>query len=177
MGVIDSFVTFPSVAYAGWLVLLLISRGLDFLSTWLATPNLVLEANPIARRLGWKWGSLVNLALCCSFAFWPFPALVIATTSLLVAARNFQSSWLMRLMGEQEYQSWMGHHLRQCPRSWFAIGLLAQCLIHVGLGIGLFLGGWNRLVPMGIGAGMFAYGIAVLLYTTLSVWRLWRGPV
>ena len=29
---------------------------MDFLSTWVATPNLVLEGNPIAKKLGWRWG-------------------------------------------------------------------------------------------------------------------------
>ena len=32
------------------------ARGMDFLSTWVATPNLVLEGNPIAKKLGWKMG-------------------------------------------------------------------------------------------------------------------------
>ncbi len=37
---------------------------MDFLSTWVATPNLVLEGNPIAKKLGWRWGIPLNLALC-----------------------------------------------------------------------------------------------------------------
>src|SRR2546430_102355 len=43
--------------YFFFLMLLLLSRGADFLSTWIATPNMVLEGNPLARKLGWKWGS------------------------------------------------------------------------------------------------------------------------
>jgi len=35
---------------------------MDILSTWIATPNLVLEGNPIAKRLGWRWGIPLNLA-------------------------------------------------------------------------------------------------------------------
>src|SRR5437879_1367182 len=41
--------------YFFFLMLLLLSRGADFLSTWIATPNMVLEGNPLARKLGWKW--------------------------------------------------------------------------------------------------------------------------
>ena len=82
-------------------LLLFVARGMDFLSTWVATPNLVLEGNPIAKKLGWKWGIPLNLALCVGLAFWPLPAIVISTTSVLVAARNFQSAWLMRSLGEQ----------------------------------------------------------------------------
>ena len=45
-------------------VLLLLARGVDFCSTWVATPNLVLEGNPIAKKLGWRWGILLNFASC-----------------------------------------------------------------------------------------------------------------
>ena len=55
---------FGSRAYLRMLGLLLFGRGADFLSTWVATPNLVLEGNPLAKKLGWKLGAFVNLALC-----------------------------------------------------------------------------------------------------------------
>src|ERR1041384_2784981 len=87
--------------YFFFLMLLLMSRGADILSTWIATPNMVLEGNPMAKRLGWKWGSLFNLVLCGVVAAWPVPAIIIGTSSMLVAARNFQSAWLMRSLGEE----------------------------------------------------------------------------
>ena len=73
------FVPFGGNDY--WILLgsLLFARGADFLSTWIATPNLVMEANPIARWLGWKWGVLVNLALCGGLAAWPMAAIVLVT--------------------------------------------------------------------------------------------------
>ena len=37
------------------------SRGLDFLSTWLVTPRLELEANPLMRRAGFIRMALLNL--------------------------------------------------------------------------------------------------------------------
>ena len=82
------------------LALLVFARGMDFLSTWIATPNLVLEGNPIAKKLGWRWGLLLNVVLVLALALWPLSAIVISTTSVLVAARNFQSAWLMRSLGE-----------------------------------------------------------------------------
>jgi cobalamin synthase len=95
----DDYVPFGSRTYALMFLLLLVSRGMDFLSTWVATPNMVLEGNPIAKKLGWRWGTVLNFALCVAFAYWPMPAIVISTTSVLVAARNFQSAWLMRSLG------------------------------------------------------------------------------
>ena len=47
------------------------------------------EWDPLARKLRWKWGIPVNVALCLAFARWPLTAIIISTTSVLVAARNF----------------------------------------------------------------------------------------
>src|SRR5438105_13687040 len=102
----DAFLPFASREYWFTLTLVLLCRGMDILSTWVATPNLVLEGNPIAKFLGWRWGIPVNVALSFGLAFWPLPAIVISTTSILVAARNFQSAWLMRSMGEHAYRDW-----------------------------------------------------------------------
>src|SRR4051794_5072013 len=102
----DEFVAFASRDYLLMLAFLLMSRGMDMLSTWVATPNLVLEGNPIAKLLGWRWGLPVNVAFSLMLAFWPLPAVILSTTSLLVAARNFQSAWLMRSLGEEVYRDW-----------------------------------------------------------------------
>ena len=42
------FVRFASKAWFLLLTMLLFSRGMDFLSTYIATPNMVLEGNPVA---------------------------------------------------------------------------------------------------------------------------------
>ena len=111
----DDLIAFGSEPYCLYLALLLFARGMDFLSTWIATPNLVLEANPIARKLGWRIGLVVNAIVCGVFALWALPAIVVATTSLLVASRNFQSAWLMRALGEERYRSWISEHLAHQP--------------------------------------------------------------
>ena len=102
----EEAIPFAGREYFILLALLLFSRGADFLSTWVATPNLVLEGNPLAKKLGWKWGMIVNLVLCLSFALFPMMAIVISTTSVLVAARNFQQAWLMRTLGEERFRDW-----------------------------------------------------------------------
>ena len=45
----DDPVSFGSRGYLLMLGLLVFGRGMDFLSTWIATPNLALEGNPIAK--------------------------------------------------------------------------------------------------------------------------------
>jgi len=44
----DDIVAVGGRQYFFFLMLLLLSRGADFLSTWIATPNMVLEGNPVA---------------------------------------------------------------------------------------------------------------------------------
>src|SRR5258708_38786748 len=102
----EDMVPFGGQIYFLMLGLLVFARGMDVLSTWVATPNLVLEGNPVAKVLGWRWGLPVNVIFCFSLALWPLPAIVISTTSVLVAARNFQQAWLMRSLGEEIYRDW-----------------------------------------------------------------------
>lgn len=167
----DDFIPFGSEEYFLLLALLLLARGMDFLSTWVATPHLVLEGNPIAKWLGWKWGTLLNLGLCIGFARAPLPAVIISTTSLLVAARNFQGAWLMRTMGEQSYRHWISERLSEGGRGLFLSCLFAQCILTAGIGVALVWFGDMLLVPTGVGIGMIGYALAVLIYSLISVWR------
>ncbi len=182
----DETVPFLSREYYLFLGLLLFGRGIDFLSTWIATPHMVLEGNPVARKLGWKWGTVVNLALCLSFALFPLPAVIIATTSLLVAAHNFDGAWLMHTMGEENYRAWISRQHMSTRPSLYLFCLLSKTALWGAVGLALLLFGNGRLASTGIGFGMLGYAGAVLVYSTLSVWRLrrfsrtrpaWKSPM
>jgi hypothetical protein len=174
----DDFVPFASRTYGLVFLLLVISRGMDILSTWIATPNLLLEGNPVAKKLGWRWGIPLNIAMCFGFAVWPFPAIVISTTSLLVAARNFQSAWLMRSLGEQRYRDWHVERVQETNITLYLFCLFAQTGLTAAVGTGIiyFSDGERELVPVlpAIGLGIIAYAVAVLLFTLLGVVRLRR---
>jgi hypothetical protein len=169
---LEDFAPFGSQRFYLFAGLLALARGMDFISTWVATPNLLLEANPLARKMGWKVGIAVNVLLCVLFALWPLPAVVIITTSVLVAARNFQSAWLMRSMGEINYRLWMSERLLQAPRTLFLLCLIVQAVLYTSLGGALMYFSHRHLVPFGVGMGMITYSCAVLVYTLLSVWRM-----
>ena len=164
-------IPFGGPVYLVLLLILIAARGADFLSTWIATPNLVLEANPIARALRFRWGLPVNVVLCFLFAFWPLPAIIIATTSALVAARNFQVAWLMRSMGEYEYRHWMVERLEQTPITLFLGCLFGQTLLFTAVGAILAACSRWQVVPFGIGMGFIAYAFTVLVFTLISLWR------
>ena len=170
------FVAFGTREYWLLFVLLLVSRGADFLSTWVATPNMVLEGNPIAKKLGWKWGIPLNVALCVVFAFWLLPAVVISTTSVLVAARNFQSAWLMRSLGEQLYREWHLERVQETSVTLYLFCLFAQTVLVAGVGGAVIYFAPERdQVVLAIGLGIIAYAVAVAFYTLLGTIRLRRN--
>jgi hypothetical protein len=177
--------SFGSSEYLLMLSLLFFGRGMDFLSTYVATPTLALEGNPIAKKLGWRWGVLLNVVLCFTFAMWPVPAIIITTTGLLVAARNFHSAWLMRSMGEEEYRFWYTERLGQTRLRLVILSLLGETALTAVVGLVLiYVAEPDSLlhsIPFAIGIGIVAYAGVVLFYTSLSLWRLrrryYRAPV
>lgn len=168
----DDFVRFGSREY--WLMALVLafSRGMDFLSTWVATPNLVLEGNPIAKKLGWRWGIPVNVVICIGMSLWPITAIAISTTSVLVAARNFQSAWLMRSMGEENYREWHVNRIQETPVTLYLYCLAGNTLLFAVVGAAIIYFSNMYLVPLAIGVGVVTYAIAVAFYSILGVWRL-----
>ena len=168
----DNPVSFDSREYLLMLALLVFGRGMDFLSTWVATPNLALEGNPVAKKLGWKWGLSLNAVLIVVLAMWPLSAIVVATASVLVAARNFQSAWLMRSLGEDAYREWHVQRVRETPVTLHLFCLAANTLLTAVVGAVLI--GFSRmhLVPFAIGMGMVAYAIAVAFYSLLAIGRI-----
>jgi len=171
----DDTVIFASRDYCLCLLLLVFARGMDFLSTWIATPNLVLEGNPLAKKLGWKWGLALNVVLCVALAAWPLSAIVVATASVLVAARNFQSAWLMHSLGEEIYRQWHVERVRETRVTLYLFCLAGNTLLTAGIGTALIYFSGLRRVPFAIGMGMVAYAFAVAFYTLLAIWRIRRA--
>jgi hypothetical protein len=171
----DNPVSFGSHRYLLMLGLLVFGRGMDFLSTWTATPNLALEGNPIAKKLGWKWGLSLNAVVVVVLAMWPLSALVITTASVLVAARNFQSAWLMRSLGEDAYRAWHVQRVRETRVSLHLSCLAGNTLLTAAVGAALigFSKPWQ--VPFAIGMGMVTYAMAVAFYSLLAIWRIHRA--
>jgi len=153
---------------------------MDFLSTWIATPNLVLEGNPVAKKLGWKWGLVVNVVMIVALAMWPLSAIVVATASVLVAARNFQSAWLMHSMGEESYRNWFVSRIQETRPTLYLLCLAGNTLLIAAVGGAVIFfsriaTGELLLIPLGIGMGIVASAVAVAFYTLLALWRLRRA--
>jgi predicted lysophospholipase L1 biosynthesis ABC-type transport system permease subunit len=166
--------TFGSSPYLCMMGLLLFGRAADFFSTWVATPKLLLEGNPVAKKLGWKLGGVVNLALCVGLAFWPATALAAVTASLLVAAHNFHLAWLMRSMGEEAYGLWFQQRVAEGRLPMQIICLLGETGATALVGVALLCWCPEESKAFAIGCGIVAYAFIVLFYTSLSLWRLRR---
>jgi hypothetical protein len=171
----EDTIPFASREYFLFVALLAFSRGMDFLSTWVATPNLVLEGNPIAKKLGWKWGVPLNVVICLGLALWPLSAIVVSTASVLVAARNFQSAWLMRSLGEEIYRRWHVERVQETRVTLYLFCLGGNTLLTAAVGMALIYFSHLELVPFAVGMGMIAYAVAVAFYTLLAVWRIHRA--
>lgn len=171
----DQAVPFASRDYFIFIAILAFSRGMDFLSTWIATPHLALEGNPIAKWLGWRWGAVVNVVMVSILAMWPLSAIVVSTASVLVAARNFQSAWLMRTLGEDLYRSWHGQRIAETPIGLYLFCFAGNTLLPLAVGIALVIfsqtRGYVLIIPLGIGMGIIAYSMAVIIFTLLALWR------
>jgi hypothetical protein len=95
--------------------------------------------------------------------------------SLLVAARNFQSAWLMRSMGEENYRDWHLNRIVETPVMLYIVCLAGQTLLTALVGLALMLFSDSYLIPTAIGMGVIAYAFAVLLFTLLALWRTRRA--
>lgn len=165
---------FGSPAYLLILGVVLFGRSMDLLSTWIATPTLELEANPLARHLGWRAGAVVNVVAAVFLALLPVAALSVATMSLLVAARNLQSAWLIRALGEHAYREWIADRYRETRRGVFLICLVLNTGLTGLVGAGLMLFSRWQLVPFSVGFGIITYAAAVALFTGLGMRRAAR---
>jgi len=161
-----------SAEYILLFALLAMSRGADILSTWVATPHLVLEANPIVRKFGWRGSVILNVALTSLLAMIPEVAIIVATTSLLVAARNFQMAWVARSMGEWAYRNWILERLTQTQRGLYLFCLLGHVLMFFAVGAVLIWQGKVNKIVWAIGVGFIAYAMIVVFYTWLPVRRV-----
>jgi hypothetical protein len=94
---------------------------------------------------------------------------------VLVAARNFQSAWLMRSLGEENYRRWHVGRVQETRITVYLFCLAGNTLLTAGVGTALIYFSNQRLAPFAIGTGMVAYALAVAFYTLLAVWRIRRA--
>lgn len=152
--------------------LLLLARLGDIGSTFLATPTLKLEANPVARRLRWPFAVLTLFAALLPY-WWLPGGIILLVGSLLVCSSNFGKLWLMRTMGETEYYEFivrMSGRAKPVPTLLF-IFASSFSIATVGILLQLFYPDPQKDIGYFFGAGLLAYALAVGLWGPLAFLR------
>jgi len=155
--------------------LLLLARIGDVGSTYLATPTLKLETNPIARRFKWPFAVLTLFAAAIPYYSLPL-GVGILVASLLVSASNLSGIWLVRAMGECEYHKLIVRLAGQTRVSTALVFIAGQAICIAAIGLLLLPippiadGPLSSYVPF----GFFAYAFAIILWQSLAFLRLHR---
>ena len=154
--------------------LLLLARIGDVGTTFLVTPTLTLEANPIARKLGWPFALLTLGACLLPYVHMPL-AVSALVTFLLVSASNATRIWMVRTIGEATYAAFLLELARKSSLS-SALLPIALSTFFVALAGGTIL----LFYPFGsdwgfwLGLGVVLYAAAKCFYGTLATLRLFR---
>jgi SAM-dependent methyltransferase len=155
--------------------LILLGRLGDIVSTRMLTPNLKLEANLVVRRLGWRV-ALGSLLLCLVPYFTISFGIVVLVPSLLVSASNIGKIWLIRGIGEDEFEKLLmkvagrgklSHALGAVLSSALFIVLAGLILWYLSSDAGEGWGFW-------FGMGIIFYGLIISLHGSLYYWRLFK---
>jgi hypothetical protein len=154
--------------------LLLFARIGDVGTTFLITPSLKLEANPIIRKLGWRF-ALLTLA-ACALPYLSLPvAVIVLIGSLFVSASNAGKIWIVRAIGEHAYAALLVDAARKSKLSHALIGVAASSFFIALAGATILLfypapANWG----FWLGFGVVSYAVAVWFHGTLWMIRLFR---
>jgi hypothetical protein len=156
-------------------VLVLISRLGDVVSTRLATRTLKLEANPVARRLGW-WFIIATLALCLVPYWNPGAGVMIFVMSSFVASSNTGKLWAIRALGEDEYRRHLLRVVRKTRPLYAlsAIAVSAAFILLVGMTQILLAPGPAEGWGYWFGMGIVGLALALFVHGSLGYLRMYR---
>lgn len=154
--------------------LMLVSRIYDLGSTYLYSPKLLLEANPIARRLGWRFG-FVGLLVCFLPYFNMNAAMFVLVASFLAAHSNIRG--LIRKSGTAEtklYEQLLEHARRTHPFKDAGRVFLRESPLLLA-GSGLLVSYPERSEPAHYFAmGMICFVLIACTYSSLMIYRIRR---
>jgi hypothetical protein len=156
-------------------VLILVARLGDIGSTYVATPTLRMESNPVMRFGGWKIAALTLIA--CLIPYYSAPlGLSVLVLSLLVTSSNLSKGWLMRALGESNYQSVIRLAAERSSLS-VALAFVFGSAVSVGLAglIMIFVSGGPSTWSYWAAAGIVLYALAIAVYGVLALVRTFRA--
>jgi hypothetical protein len=146
-------------------ILILIGRIGDIGSTYLVSPGLHLESNPVMKRLRWPFACLTLLV--CALPYWSIgTGIVVLVASLLVSASNSTKIWLARAMGEEEYLALlmrMAARAKPVPSLVFSL-LPALFMAILALTVMYLYPNPDTDLGYYVGLGILGYALVVAIY-------------
>jgi len=154
-------------------VLILGARLADIASTYLATPSLKLEANPVVKRVGWSL-PLVSVMVCVIPYLSVGVGMVVLVVSLWVSADNIARLWFIHALGESAYHDMIQRALdRGSPRE-LLLTMYAKTICILVLGSLLCVLAYASPEP----PLSFWFGVGILSYALIGLWmgmhRFWE---
>jgi hypothetical protein len=146
-------------------ILILGARLADIVSTYLASPSLQLESNPLVKRVGWSL-PLMSVIVCV-IPYWTVGAgVVVLVVSLWVSADNIARLWFIHALGESAYHDMVQRALdRGSPRGLF-LTTCAKTLCIVVMGSILCVLAYASPEP----PLSFWFGVGILSYAFIGLW-------
>lgn len=154
-------------------IAILFSRFCDIGSTYLVSPRLHLEANPIMKKLGWKFALLTPLACLIPYLSVEV-AVAVLPAFLLVSASNFSKVWIVRTLGEKEQIRRTKALLAQANPRLLSLSIWAPSALMAFAGLVLILGGIHDAFAFWYGTGIIAYAFVIGLFGESYFARLRR---
>jgi hypothetical protein len=148
------------------------SRAADVWTTYLVSPTLKLEANPVARCFGWKFALLTILVGLIPYASPPL-GVVVLTASFLVAASNASKIVMARAIGEDELAALSRRVILATP-PWPGLLFLVMPAIFIAVLGGVLLFFYPQASEWGynFGFGMLVYAGAMFVWYPLRYFRI-----
>lgn len=155
--------------------LILLARIGDIGSTYLVTPTLKLEANPIMRRLGW-WFALATIFICLVPYYSTAAGIIVLIPSLMISASNIRQIWFVRAYGEGDYHELILRVAKRSSLSHALLPTIAAATFTALIGLVLLLLSPDPSKDWGywFGIGFLAYAFIIGFYGSLFYIRLFR---
>jgi len=156
-------------------LLLLLARLGDIGSTYLATPRLKLEANPVVRRFKWPFVWLTVLVALLPYYSEPL-SIIVLVPSLFVCGSNFSRLWLIRTTGGEAYRALITSLAAKAhvPSAIVFILMPAVCVATLGLLLLYFYPDPRSHWGFYFALGLFGYAMALGFWGPLAFLRLRR---
>jgi len=149
------------------------SRLGDVISTYLASPKLKLETNPIVRKFRWPF-AILTILVCFVPYYDTDLAVIILIPFLLVCSSNIGELWIIRTLGEDEFKKFMLAVCRKGEVSKAMYYMVVSNIFFSSVGALLILlhskDEWAAL----IGGGIMLYASIIIFYKVLFFLRLDR---